>query len=58
MKINWLFRRLIEVLNGDKQYQKYLRHFNEQHTAQTPLTKRQFFAKQEQEKWNKINRCC
>jgi len=56
MKIN--FKNLIAKLNGNNQYQKYLHHFQEQHPSQNPLTKQQFFAKKEQEKWSKINRCC
>jgi uncharacterized short protein YbdD (DUF466 family) len=48
----------IGVFNGNSEYKKYLRHFNEHHPKQTPLTKQQFFAKKEQEKWSKINRCC
>jgi len=44
---------------GADQYQKYLHHFQENsHRDSKPLTKKQFFARREQEKWSKINRCC
>jgi uncharacterized short protein YbdD (DUF466 family) len=56
MKINWSL--LIKKLSGKDRYQKYLKHFKQNHPDQTALTKQQFFAQKEQEKWNKINRCC
>ncbi len=49
---------VIQIFNGNNQYQKYLQHFTKQHPSQTALTKQQFFAQKEQEKWSKINRCC
>lgn len=48
----------IKSLNGNNQYQRYLRHLKQSHPHRTPLTKQQFFAKKEQDKWSKINRCC
>lgn len=57
-KLKEKLKFLITKLNGNNQYQKYLQHFQEQHSDQTPLTKQQFFAQREQEKWSKINRCC
>ncbi|MES2677936.1 MAG: YbdD/YjiX family protein [Pseudomonadota bacterium] len=56
MKINWSW--LIKKLNGQNEYQKYLKHFEQHHSHQIPLTKQRFFAQKETEKWNKINRCC
>jgi len=48
-------KNLYRKLNGDLEYQKYL-HSN--HQGHKPLNKKDFFLKKEQEKWEKINRCC
>ena len=50
--------RIITLIKGNDQYQKYLNHLKQFHPSQNPLSKRQFYAKKEQEKWDKINRCC
>ncbi len=49
---------LIRKINGNSQYQQYLQHLQTNHPAENVLTKKQFFAQKEQEKWGKINRCC
>ncbi len=51
-------RKFMMMINGNSQYQKYLQHFYKEHHGQIALTKQEFFAQREQEKWEKINRCC
>jgi uncharacterized short protein YbdD (DUF466 family) len=56
-----MLRKIIQFfskLNHNQEYQGYLAHLKQHHPKQKPLNKRQFFAKKEQEKWSKINRCC
>lgn len=48
-------KNLYQRLNGDAEYQKYLQS---NHNNHSPLNKKDFFLKKEQEKWGKINRCC
>ena len=51
-------KRIGTIFTGNNEYQKYLDHQKQFYPSQKPLNKQQFFAKKEQEKWNKINRCC
>jgi carbon starvation protein len=52
------FRQIISFLNGNAEYKKYVKHLKEHHPKQKPLSKKEFFAKKEQEKWEGINSCC
>ncbi|MDG2253145.1 MAG: CstA-like transporter-associated (seleno)protein [Methylophilaceae bacterium] len=56
-KIIWKF---IRALSGDDAYEMYLSNFTicKNHSSKTPLSRKDFYNKQLQEKWNKINRCC
>jgi hypothetical protein len=56
-KIMWKF---IRALSGDDAYEIYLRNFTacENHLRKRPLSRKDFYYQQLQEKWNKINRCC
>ncbi len=47
-----------DFINGEFFYQQYLEHQVKNHPGQIPLDRKSFFAKREQEKWQKINRCC
>jgi uncharacterized short protein YbdD (DUF466 family) len=58
LKVKIGIRRLFNIVNGNQEYQKYLTHLKASHLNQKPLNKKEFFAKKEQEKWSKINRCC
>tara|TARA_B110000014_G_scaffold186180_1_gene135120 strand:- start:1838 stop:2020 length:183 start_codon:yes stop_codon:yes gene_type:complete len=57
LKIIWKF---IRTLSGDDAYEIYLKNFIpcKTHLLAEPLSRKDFYAKQLQEKWNKINRCC
>ncbi len=57
MKINF-FKNFLDKINGNAEYKKYLKHFKHHHHGDKALSKQEFFAKKEQEKWGKINRCC
>ncbi|MFT5702768.1 MAG: uncharacterized short protein YbdD (DUF466 family) [Rickettsiales bacterium] len=56
-KLKWLIK-IFKNFNGDKEYQKYLNHSKIHHPKQRSLSKKEFFAQKEKEKWSKINRCC
>jgi len=60
MKNKWRdsIKNFIDKIDGGDQYKKYLKHFYKNHKNQTALSKKQFFAKKEIDKWSKINRCC
>ncbi len=44
----------IRQLSGDDAYERYLAH----HTATTPLSRKEFFQHEQQQKWSTIKRCC
>lgn len=55
--------RVIEVwrnLNGEAAYQRYLKHWQEQHREEggQPLSRKAFFAAETRRKWNGVRRCC
>lgn len=55
-------KSLVKKISGEAEYQKYLKHYKKHHTqkphSHKPLTKQEFFAKKEDGKWQKVNRCC
>jgi uncharacterized short protein YbdD (DUF466 family) len=53
----WKFLR---TLSGDDAYEVYLKNFTKcvNHSDRKPLSRKDFYSQQLQEKWNKINRCC
>lgn len=54
-KIFKKFQNIYWRLNGDLEYQKYLQSNHHHHQI---LSRKDFFLKKENEKWEKINRCC
>jgi uncharacterized short protein YbdD (DUF466 family) len=52
--------RLVDSLNGDAAYNRYLAHWTEHHAGldQLPLSRKDFFAEETRRKWNGIKRCC
>lgn len=53
----WGFLR---TLSNDNAYERYLEHWQECHADQNtaPLTRREFFVREQERKWNGIRRCC
>lgn len=50
--------RAVRQLSGDDAYERYLVHFTEQHPADTPLSREQFFRQWQDDKWQGVKRCC
>jgi uncharacterized short protein YbdD (DUF466 family) len=61
LQISWQFLRR---LSGDDAYERYLNHFAKHHLSdcahncENPLTRKAFFKKWQDEKWNGVKRCC
>lgn len=47
----------IRQLSGDDAYERYLKHFQEHHQGE-PLSKKEFFKRWQDEKWQGVKRCC
>lgn len=51
--------RALRTATGDDAYECYLEHFRAQHAAaETPLSRREFSARETERKWNGVRRCC
>ncbi|MFL6580073.1 MAG: YbdD/YjiX family protein [Burkholderiales bacterium] len=56
-RVRRLWQYLREV-SGDDAYERYVAHHEIAHAGQQCLTRRQFFAQRQDEKWSKVSRCC
>lgn len=50
--------RIIRRLTGDDAYERYLVHHREAHGSETPLGRKEYFKREQEQKWNGIRRCC
>ena len=50
--------RAIRELSGDDAYERYLAHRTVCHADSAPLSRKEFFQRDQQQKWNSIKRCC
>ena len=60
-RLNNLLRhcwKRIRELSGDDAYERYLAHHTACHTDIAPLSRKEFFRRDQQQKWNSIKRCC
>ena len=49
---------IIRSLSTDDAYDKYLAHHAAVHAGVQPMGRREFYMKQQQEKWTGVSRCC
>jgi uncharacterized short protein YbdD (DUF466 family) len=49
---------LVRELATDDAYDKYLEHHTKDHPDQAPMSRRDFYLKQQQGKWTGVKRCC
>ena len=49
---------VIRSLSTDDAYDNYLAHHAEAHGDVPALTRREFYMRQQQEKWTGVSRCC
>ena len=50
--------RFVRRLSGDDAYERYLAHHAACHAEMPPLSRKEYFQRQQQQKWNGIRRCC
>ncbi|MBM4226624.1 MAG: YbdD/YjiX family protein [Gammaproteobacteria bacterium] len=52
-------REVLQLLNGDTAYARYLAHWRATHAGEgTPLSRAEFFASETARRWNGVRRCC
>lgn len=56
MKLKTLWQA-VRQLSGDDAYERYLKHFHEHHQGE-PLSKKEFFKRWQEAKWQGVKRCC
>jgi uncharacterized short protein YbdD (DUF466 family) len=49
---------IVRSLSTDDAYDKYLAHHRAMHAGATPMSRRAFYMRQQQEKWTGVSRCC
>ena len=54
----WRAWRFTRELSGDDAYERYLQHMAGAHPGQTPMSRAQHYALRQDEKWNRLSRCC
>jgi uncharacterized short protein YbdD (DUF466 family) len=50
--------RTLRQLAGDDAYERYCEHLRLNHPDELPLSRREFYIRNQQEKWSGIKRCC
>ncbi len=50
--------RRVRALMSDDGYARYLRHHAAAHENTTPLSRREFYLREQERKWSGIRRCC
>jgi uncharacterized short protein YbdD (DUF466 family) len=50
--------RLVRALATDDAYDRYLAHHAAAHAGARPIPRREFYLRQQQNKWSGVSRCC
>jgi uncharacterized short protein YbdD (DUF466 family) len=54
----WLTWRFVRQVSGDDAYERYLSHQQEAHAGCTVMSREQFYKFRQEQKWNRVTRCC
>ena len=54
----WTAWRFLRQASGDDAYERYLEHMVVEHPGTPPLSPAQYFRFRQDQKWNRITRCC
>jgi uncharacterized short protein YbdD (DUF466 family) len=52
------FWSLVRRLSGDDAYERYLAHHADAHAGEAPLSRKEFFKREQERQWNGVRRCC
>jgi uncharacterized short protein YbdD (DUF466 family) len=50
--------RFLREVSGDDAYERYLQHHSREHAGERPMSRKEFIHFREEQKWNRISRCC
>ena len=54
----WHTWRFVRQVSGDDAYERYVDHQQDAHPYDRPMTREQFYKFHQEQKWNRISRCC
>jgi len=54
----WLAWAFLRQVSGDDAYERYLAHVARVHPGRQPMTRAEHFAWRQEQKWNRLSRCC
>ncbi len=49
---------IIRRLSGDDAWERYLAHHAQAHPGEAPLSRKEFFKREQDRKWGGVRRCC
>jgi uncharacterized short protein YbdD (DUF466 family) len=50
--------RFLRQVSGDDAYERYLEHVARFHPGEKPLSRAEHFRMRQEQKWNRVSRCC
>ena len=50
--------KMLRALATDDAYERYLAHHAQTHGGAKPIARRDFYLRQQQNKWSGVSRCC
>lgn len=54
----WVGWHYLRAVSGDDAYERYLIHVAQFHPQQRPMDRRAYFLHRQDQKWNRLSRCC
>jgi uncharacterized short protein YbdD (DUF466 family) len=54
----WQGWRFLRQVSGDDAYERYLEHVARLHPDEKPVSRAEHFRMRQEQKWNRISRCC
>lgn len=48
----------VREVSGDDAYERYLQHHSRAHAGERPMNRKEYIRFRDEQKWNRISRCC
>ncbi|MEX0958556.1 MAG: YbdD/YjiX family protein [Burkholderiales bacterium] len=48
----------VREVSGDDAYERYLQHHSRAHPGERPMNRKEYIRFRDEQKWNRISRCC
>lgn len=57
-RLLWHGWRYLREVSGDDAYERYLKHLAHFHPGERPMTRAEHFKFRQEQKWDRVSRCC